>query len=107
MCKKNGNHLLDDCVKLETDQQRQHRTCKDVGEVKAPKDFNEIRSHFVFVVKHDGRRKDRVVSDRHLSDFPISSVYSGMVCLRGIRLVLFLAELNVLESRGETQETLT
>ena len=29
---------------------------------------------------------------------PISSIYSGVVSLRGIRLVLFLAELNGLDS---------
>ena len=39
-----------------------------------------------------------LVADRHLTDVPLSSVYSGVVSLRGIRLVLFLAELNGLES---------
>jgi Reverse transcriptase (RNA-dependent DNA polymerase) len=35
--------------------------------------------------------------DGHLTDVPIESVYSGVVSLRGIRLLLFLAELNKLE----------
>jgi Reverse transcriptase (RNA-dependent DNA polymerase) len=48
----------------------------------------------VFDVKHDGRHKARLVADGHLTDIPLDSVYSGVVSLRGFRLVLFLAELS-------------
>ena len=51
-------------------------------------------------MKHDGRHKDRLVADRNLTDVPLSSVYSGVVSLRGIILVLFIAELNGLELWG-------
>ena len=54
--------------------------------------------HFVFDVKHDGRHKARLVADGNLTEVPLTSVYSGVASLRGIRLVLFLAELNGLES---------
>jgi len=54
--------------------------------------------HLVFDVKHDGRHKARLVADGHLTEVPIESVYSGVVSLRGFRLVLFLAELNGLET---------
>ena len=54
--------------------------------------------HLVFDVKHDGRHKARLVADGHLTDTPIDSVYSSVVSLRGFRLVLFLAELNSLET---------
>lgn len=54
----------------------------------------------MFDLKHDGRHKARLVADGHLTDIPLSSVYSGVVSLRGIRLVLFLAELNGLEFWG-------
>ena len=50
--------------------------------------------------KHDERHKARLVADGHLTDVPISSVYSGVVSLRGIRLVIFLAELNEIDSWG-------
>ena len=61
--------------------------------------------HFVFDVKHDRRHKARLVADGnlaygHLTDVPLSSVYSGVVLFRGIRLVLFVAELNKLDSGG-------
>ena len=56
--------------------------------------------HFVFDVKHDGRHKSRLVAGGHLTDTPVDSVYSGVVSLRSLRLVLFLAELNKLQVWG-------
>ena len=52
----------------------------------------------IFDVKHDGRHKARMVADGHLTDIPVDSVYSGVVSLRGLRIMLFLAELNQLET---------
>jgi hypothetical protein len=61
-----------------------------------PPDHRKIRVHFVFAVKHDGRHKARLVADGHLTTTPLESVYSGVVSLRGIRILTFLAELNKL-----------
>ena len=83
---------------MELDQQYHHDTYKDVGTVQAPKDHKKIHVHFVFDVKYDSRHKARLVADGNLNDVPLSSVYSGVVSLKGIRLVLFIAELNGLES---------
>ena len=49
-------------------------------------------------MKHDGRHKARLVADGHLTDAPLTSVYSGVVSLRGIRLITFIAELNGMET---------
>jgi hypothetical protein len=38
-----------------------------------------------------------LVADGYLTDIPLGSVYSGVVILRGGRIVLFLAELNHIE----------
>ena len=65
---------------------------------KIPEGYKRIRTHLVFAVKHDGRHKARMVADGHLTDVPLDSVYSGVVSLRGLRLVLFLAELNGLDT---------
>ena len=54
--------------------------------------------YFVFDVKHDGRHKARLVARGDLADVPTSSIYLGVVLLKGIWLVLFLAKLNELES---------
>ena len=98
--KKNVKHLWIDSIKLEIDQQHQHNTCKDICKGQPPKGCNKIRDHFVFDVKHDGMHTAILVADRHLTDVPLSRVYSGLVSLRGIMLALFLDEMNGLESWG-------
>lgn len=52
----------------------------------------------VYDVKHDGRHKARLVAGGHLTETPVDSVYSSVATLRGMRMVMFLAELNGLES---------
>jgi hypothetical protein len=55
---------------------------------------------YLFIVydcKHDSRHKARMVADGHLTDIPLESVYSGVVSLRGLRIVTFLAKLNGLD----------
>ena len=71
-----------------------------MGEGASPKGHKQIRVYFVFDVKHNGRRESRLVADGNLTDAPLSSIYSGVLSLRGIRLFLFIAGLNVLDSWG-------
>jgi len=98
---KNGNTLWRDAIKVELDQIDEYNTFKDLGKgAQVPNGYKKIRVHLVFDVKHDGRHKARQVADGHLTDVPVDSVYSGVVSLRGIRLLLFLAELNDLECYG-------
>ena len=54
----------------------------------------------IYDVKQDARHKARLVAGGHLTDPNTESVYSGVVSLRGIRLIVFLAELNALELWG-------
>jgi hypothetical protein len=62
----------------------------------APSGYKKITVHFVYAVKHDGRHKARLVAGGHLTDTPIDSVYSTVVSLKGVRFVIFAAELNQL-----------
>ena len=62
-----------------------------------PAGYKKIRCHMIYDVKHDGRHKARLVAGGHLTDVPIESVYSSVVSLKGLRLVVFLAELNGIE----------
>ena len=71
-----------------------------MSKVQAPKDHKNIRDHFVFDMKHDGRHKATLVADGNLTNVPLSSVYSGVVSLIRTILVLLLAELNGLKSWG-------
>ena len=48
--------------------------------------------------KHGGRKKSMLVADVHLMDIPVESVYSGVVSLHGIWLLVFIAELNKIET---------
>jgi Reverse transcriptase (RNA-dependent DNA polymerase) len=89
-----------DAAELEIKQIFEYKTFIDHGhhtKAAIPSGYKKIRVHFVFDVKHDGRHKARLVADGHLTDIPIESVYSGVVSLRGFRLVLFLGELNGLQ----------
>ncbi|MGH7955331.1 MAG: reverse transcriptase domain-containing protein, partial [Gloeomargaritales cyanobacterium] len=78
-----------------------YQTFRDYGHsksVEAPSGYKRIRTHLVFDVKFDLRRKARLVAGGHLTDPPKDSVYSGVASTRSIRMCLFLAELNNLET---------
>ena len=94
--KRNGNSKWIEATQLEMAQLDDYSTFKDVGK-NIPNGFKKIRVHLVYDVKHDGRHKARLVADGHLTDIPLESVYSGVVSLRGIRLLTFISELNGLD----------
>jgi hypothetical protein len=97
---KNSNTKWGDATALALGQIDEYATFIGKGhhtKVNPPNGFKKIRVHLVFDIKHDGRHKARLVADRHLTDIPLDSVFSGVVSLQGFRLVLFLAELNVLQ----------
>ena len=98
--RRNGNTKWRDSEALEIAQVQEYSTFEDLGHKstsRAPSDFKKISLHFVYAVKHDGRHKSRIVAGGHLTDTPVESVYSGVVSLRGVRIVVFLAEHNDLE----------
>jgi hypothetical protein len=95
--KVHGSTKWLDATNLELAQIDEYETFKDVGhkdKVRAPDGYKRIRVHLIYDVKHDGRFKARLVADGHLTDAPLESVYSGVVSIRGFRIVMFLAELN-------------
>jgi hypothetical protein len=98
---KAGNTKWQDSTKLEMAQLDDYDTFKDYGHSGKPPDgYKKIRVPLILAVKHDGRHKSRMVADGHLTDVPIkSAVYSaGVVLLRGLGLLVFLAELNGLDT---------
>ena len=95
---KNGNNAWRDAIRAELSQLQDYETFRDMGKnYKFPQGYTKICCHFVFAIKHDGRRKARLVAGGHLTSTPIDSVYSGVVSIRSLRIVIFLAELNGLE----------
>ena len=98
---RNGNTLWQDATKLKMESMEDYQVFKDTGmNATPPPDYKTIRVHLIYDVKHDGRHKGRLVADGHLTDIPDDSVYSSVVSLRGLRILLFLAELNGLEVWG-------
>ncbi len=94
--KLNGHNKWKEAIDYEIGCMNDYEVFKDNGD-KQPHGYKKIRVHLVFDVKHDGRHRARLVADGHLTDVPAESVYSGVVSLRGLRMLTFLAELNKLE----------
>jgi Reverse transcriptase (RNA-dependent DNA polymerase) len=63
----------------------------------APTGYKRIQYQMIYDAKHDGHLKARLAAGGHLTDPNTESVYPGVVSLRGINLVIFLAKLNQLE----------
>ena len=96
--KQNGNTRWQDAEKEELSAILGYGTFNDLGKgASAPINHKKINVHFVYACKHDGRYKARLVAGGHLTDTPIDSVYSSVASLRGVRMTVFLAELNDLE----------
>ena len=105
-----GNSKWHDATKLEMDQINEYKVFQNHGKAQydpksrkvsnAPNGYQKIRVHLIFSVKHDGRHKARLVAGGHLTPDPIESIYSGVVSIRSLRLVIFLAKLNNLEVWG-------
>ena len=80
---------------------KEYNVFKNIGNrVKVSEGYKNIRVHMIYDVKHDGRHRTRFVADGHLTNITSDSVYSGVVSLWGLRMLLFLAELNGLETWG-------
>jgi Reverse transcriptase (RNA-dependent DNA polymerase) len=100
--KANGtNTKWQDAEATEMNQIMEYNTWidKGIGGI-APKGHKKIRFHMTYDIKHDGYHKGRLVAGGHLKDPNTESVYSGLVSLRGIRLIVYLAELNKMELWG-------
>ena len=86
---------------LEMELSHSYDTFEDLGKGgKAPDGYKKITCHLVYDVKPDGHHKARIMAGGHLTDPPLTSVYSGVVSLCSIQLIVFLAELNGLELWG-------
>ena len=107
---QNGNSKWYDATKLEMDQINEYIVFQDHGKAKidpksrkvsnAPDGYQKIRVHLIFTVKHDGRHKARLVAGGHLTPDQIESILCGVLSIRSLRLVIFLAKLNNLEVWG-------
>ena len=97
--KKNGNAKWQDAEDEELRAILSFGTFNDKGKhVSPPQGYKRIEVHFVYACKHDGRYKARLVAGGHLTETPINGVYSSVATLREVRTVIFLSELNDLQT---------
>lgn len=95
----NGNTRWADAETLELTQLHDYNSFMDLGKkAPVPTGYKKIKVHLFYDVKHDGRHKARLVAGGHMTEIPLDSVYSSVVSLRGLRLIIFLGELNGLET---------
>ena len=93
--KSNNNTQWQNAIQLELDNIDAHRTFHDLGlGTPLPSGYHNIRVHFVFDVKEDGRRKARLVAGGHLTPIPYESVYSSVAALRSLCIAILIGELN-------------
>ena len=75
----------------------EYNTLNDLGKNVIPPDkYKKIKVYLIYDIKHDITHKARCVADGNLTEIPFDSVYYGVVSLRGLRIMIFLAELNQL-----------
>ncbi len=95
---KNNNTFWQDAMDHELAQLHKFNTFHDLGVRRnKPDGYQMTKVHWVFDVKHDLRRRARLVTGGHLTNPPMDAVYSGVVSMRCFRIVTFLAELNGLK----------
>ena len=99
--KKNLNTKWADAEEKELACFREYEVFKDLGKNgKPPAGYKPLKILIVYDVKHDGHHRARMVAAGHLTEVPVESVYSGVISLRGIHLMILLAEMNQMETWG-------
>ena len=96
--KENNNEEWQQAVKTEMDKIHEYKVFKDCGNKKTPPDYKKIIVHLVFDVKYDGRKRARLVGGGHLTMKVEDTPYSGIASLKNIRICIFIAQLNVLQT---------
>ena len=92
----NKNTTWQDYTKLEISQVNEYDTVIDYVKRSVLVWYKQIKVHLIFDIKYDGRYKVIYVEDWCSTNIPVDIIYSGVVSLRGLRTMLFLAELNQL-----------
>lgn len=77
----NGNTKWQNAEKTELGQILEYKVFTDKGKRYIPRGHKKLRVHMIYDVKHDLRRKARLVADGHLTETPIESIYSSVVSL--------------------------
>ena len=89
-----GHTKWTDAEAVELANLDEYETFQDLGEgAQAPPDYQQIRVHFVYDVKHDMRHKARLVAGGHMTE-DVSDAYSSVISLKSMRLAIVVGEAN-------------
>ena len=95
---ENGNTKWADSEELEVAELNSLLSFRSIGfKTAVPKGYKKIPIFFVYAVKETGRYKSRLVAGGHVLPPTLDVVYSGVVSLRAVCLICFVAELNDLK----------
>ena len=95
--KENKNDFWAQAERLEIWESQSLQSFQSIGKKRPPRGHKMIPIFFVYDVKEDFRLKARMAAGGHVLPPPLESVCSGVVSLRSIRLICFIAELNGLD----------
>ena len=96
----NGNSLWKKAIGKELGSIMEYNTFRLPERDEDITGFQKIPYHFVFDVKHDLRRKARLVAGGNLTSNPVDDIYSGVVGISNVRLLFLLAAINKLEVKA-------
>ena len=92
---------MQDGIILEINLIRDYKLFKDLGKhTPVPEGCENICVHLIFDTKHTGCHQGYLVANRYVTNILVDSAYSIILLLSGFRLLVFLAELNGLKTRG-------
>ena len=76
----------------------EYNTLNDLGKNGIPPDGYNKSTGTLYDIKYDIKHKARCVADGNLTEISLDSVYSGVVSLRGLRMMIFLSEINQIDT---------
>ena len=91
----NGNNLWKEAEERELSQINKYDTFKDLGLNGTPTPgYKRIKVHIVYDCKPTLKWKARLVANGNLTETPVDSIYLSVVSIKGLKLTIFIAELN-------------
>ena len=95
---QNGNNKWKTSTQEELQLLQDYNTFLNIGNDKiSGGDYKKIRLHLIYAVKHNSRHCARLVANGNMTQVPIASVNSSVVSLKGLRIIVFVLELNDLK----------
>ena len=103
---ENGNTNWEDADLLELKQIYNFDPFDSLGPVNSaciPLVHNKIQLHIIYIYKQDGRYKSRMLTSGKMTGPNLDTYYSSVISLCSMRTVVFLYELNNIETcKGDT-----